>query len=364
MAKLQKKFDELEKKMVPSAVDREDLTIDDEPHTGLSNVDLEKMAAIAFDIHQRMSGTSVLPNGGNTAPPTRTKTGWPKVLLDVEACLKNGETPSVLKLSRANRDRLQDESRAVVGKQKISIGSGHTICLAEGSELTPSSQTTARDGPLWSGMSVFFRLFSMVSLPEEEFSRAAMADFLSVWTEVWDSPKGSRAQRLKFMSAFYTKHVGTLGQDLWMHKMDTDSRLRDNFREGWNPAPCSTCNGTGERTVGQHPGTPRGPRGHRGARNGGGDGGDGGGGGGQPAPRSSNKRDRLPKAPCFSRLALDGICDAGSAVACPYVHDSPCVSCGGTCARASACKSWDPQVVEGKYGRLLSAIRRGGKRQK
>ena len=97
---------------------------------------------------------------------------------------------------------------------------------------------------LWSGISAFNRLFSMmVSMPEEECPRQKLADLFDVWSEIWDSPHGTRYQKLTSVLAFWRKYKATLGDGIWPQTFNSDNRiLRDNLF-GPNPKTCAKVQG-------------------------------------------------------------------------------------------------------------------------
>jgi hypothetical protein len=223
--------------------------------------------------------------------------------------------------------------------------------------------------PLWEGMSGFNRLFwIMANATEEDFPRRAMADFLGVWSEMWDNPNGSHMQKLHGMHLFYDKYASVLGQDKWAGMFDTDTRFLLNALGTEKASVCHGCNGTGEARFGasrpydtiKAPTQPY-DYGSGGGGKGGGKGGGGKGGGGKGGAGGKGKRQ---EGPCSSMLVQSGPCTNDK---CTREH-SPCQSCKGQCANASACAGWDNDVVYSKHSdaidRILAANARNGNKRK
>ena len=181
---------------------------------------------------------------------SRSATGVSRVLDDVKKALCARELPPVMKLSRGNLARVREDTRVSRHSKYICIGgdSGVELRLPNDHVDPRSSMAACRaDGELWSGMSAFNRLFSiMVQLPEEDFPRSALVDFFGVWRELWDVPMGTRTQKMRAMLAFYEKHVGSLGRGGWVDTFDRDARFLLAHLRGRNPPVCPCCAGTGE----------------------------------------------------------------------------------------------------------------------
>jgi hypothetical protein len=285
----------------------------------------------------------------DNTPVPKGKTGWAKILGDVEGCLKAGEVPPVLKLSRANRARVQKEMKAAAADRRVILGSGGATLTLPGVDTDTKALPTDRDSQLWSGLSAFFRLFSiMAALPEEDFPRASLSEFMTVWSEIWDSPMGTHAQKLTASVAFYDKYASTLGTGAWLDKLDSDSRFLLEHMKGDNPGPCGQCSGSGE-SGSSGPG--HGPSGSRGGAR------DSKRGGGKNTP---TKRKGAGNGICASMLVQSRTCNG----ACGRSH-SPCPSCGQGCASAKQCAAWDQSAINSKYGdaikRIEASKRRFGK---
>ena len=309
------------------------------------------MAMTPAMLHQIIEGIRgpALEGREFVTPPPKAKTGWPKVLLDVKASLKAKEMPPVLKLSRANHDRLKKETKADTSSRRIFLGTEGASLTLPGVDAEATVLTSSTDSRLWSGMSAFFRLFSiMAALPEDDFSRDSMSELLTVWSEVWDSPMGTRAQKLAAAIAFYDKYADQLGSGVWLSKFDSDSRFLLEHMKGDNPGVCKHCSGSGEASrLGSSTPTPS-----------------GGGAGGakgttKNGPKQTSKRKlNVGKDFCSTMLIQGSLCTSTS---CGRAH-SPCASCGGACVSAQACKAWDQTLITAKYGtqidRITSAKRR------
>jgi hypothetical protein len=286
----------------------------------------------------RMAPASTPQESKEYVTPPKAKTGYAKVLLDVDASLKANEMPPVLKVSRANRARLQKETKAESTTRRVLIGNDGASLTIPGLDTGVTALTTDKDSQLWSGLSAFNRLFSiMAALPEEDFPRASLSEIMTVWAEVWDSPMGSHTQKLQAYIAFYDKYVGLLGTGVWLSKLDSDTRFLLEHMKGDNPAICNHCLGSGE-----------GPSVITRA-----DGGGGGGGGRKEERRAKETGKRKgPTGPCASMLIQSRTCDSTS---CSRAH-SPCACCGGACKSAKACVAWDQAAVTAKYGAMIERI--------
>jgi len=302
---------------------------------------MKQMMAMAVAMAAQMSP----PKPEATPTPSKAKVGWAKVLVDTKACLVADEVPPVLKLSRANRERLKREATTAADTQKVFLGGiGGVSLLLPASNTDRTTKSNNKDDPVFSGLSGFFRLFAiMASSSEEEFPRAKMADFFSVWTELWDSPRGSRAQTIKAAVTFYKKYVEELGRGTWRVKFDSDSRFLLEALDGPSPGLCSGCGGSGEHTghVAKQ-GTPNDrPSGAKRDRDG----------------PSGKGKPQGPPSPCMSMLDQKETC---ARTGCRFSH-SPCPSCGGGCASAAKCAAWDSKAIADKYGALIRAIKLGSR---
>ena len=286
---------------------------------------------------------------GAVVTATRTLTGWDKVNADVKTAIISGALPHVLKLSRANQEKLEGDSHTADGSRKIQLGQGASISLPGGADDVVTL-TSLHDSALWSGISAFNRLFSMMaSMPEEECPRQKLADLLDVWSEIWDSPRSTRYQKLTSVLAFWRKYKATLGDGIWPQTLNSDNRiLRDNLF-GPNPRTCAKCKGSGEASAsGQHPTPSTSCNAATPSSRG-------------PANPSPNKRKRPNGSnsnnhPCKSRLIKGAVCANPSA--CPFTHDGSCVACGGSCTSTSACSSWDAHAdkVNKRWGKLIKKL--------
>lgn len=303
---------------------------------------MKQLMAMAAAMATQMS----LPRLEATTTPSKVKVGWAKVLVDTKACLVADEVPPVLKLSRANRERLKREATTAADTQRVLLGGiGGASLLLPASNTDRTTKSSAKDDPVFSGLSGFFRLFSiMASSSEEEFPRAKMADFFSVWTELWDSPRGSRAQKMKAAVTFYEKYAEELGRGTWRLKFDADSRFLLEALDGPSPGLCSGCGGSGEHTG--HVAKQRTPsdRPSGGKR-------------GRDGPSGRGAYVQGPPSLCMSMLDQKETC---SRTDCRFSH-GPCPSCGGGCASAAKCAAWDSKVMADKYGALIRTIKSGGR---
>jgi hypothetical protein len=286
-------------------------------------------------------------------PPGKAKTGWPKVLQDTVSAIKAQELPPILKLARSNRERLQKDSKTELASRRFSLGPGGASLVLPGVDTDTVSVPSGKDTRVWSGLSAFNRLFSiMAGMSEEDFPRASLAELLTVWTEAWDSPMGSHEQKLLAVVAFYDKYVDDLGKGSWVKSFDSDSRFLLEHMRGDNPSPCKHCRGSGEgpSVLGCNGGCGGGSRG----------------GGGSTGLRNTKNSNGTPTkragtgasaGVCASMFLQSRTC-AGK---CGRSH-SPCASCGGSCSSAATCGAWDQASVTAKHGDAIAAIARGAKR--
>jgi hypothetical protein len=296
----------------------------------------------------------------NVAPP-KPKTGKAKVLQDIKTSIKAHEMPAVIKLARANLARLMRETKADNTSRKIMLGGAEGLSLTmPGADTDTATVTSNTDSQLWSGLSAFNHLFSiMAAMPEEDFSRASLSDLLTLWKEVWDSPLGTHQQKLKAVQTFYEDHVEDLGKGVWLKQFNTDSRfLLENFK-GDNPPVCKHCLGSGESTGRTANAEGAGGAGaHTTAGNGSADNGSV-----KKGKSKTTPKRKTFKGLCASMLIQSKTCDFGES--CGFAH-SPCASCGGTCKSARACSAWDQAAVHAKHGsqidRINSAVRRKSNR--
>jgi hypothetical protein len=215
--------------------------------------DANMMAHMAAALEAAFAAQVALRQGGApgvTIPKPSRKVGGAKVQSDVEGALRAGKFPPVMKLSRANLARLQEDNKVSRRSRYVRIGGDSGVELRLPDDCKGSSSPTGAryaDGELWSGLSAFNRLFSiMVQLPEADFPRSALVDFFGVWREMWDSPMGTRTQKMRAVLAFYDKYAGSLGRGAWLSTFDSDSRFLLTHLRGRNPPTCPCCAGTGE----------------------------------------------------------------------------------------------------------------------
>ena len=298
------------------------------------------MAMTAFT-QQQLSN----PSSGDLTLAQKPKTRqWPRIIDEVKASLKSQTTAPVLKLSRQYKDRVEKDSKAADSSHKLMLGNGGACITLPGASIDTGTKSTSYDGVLWTGLSAFFRLFKiMATMPEDDLPRAGLADFMTVWSNLWDSPRGSREMKLKTALAFYDKYAGDLGKLTWPTLFDTDSRLLLEHLEGANPGLCRSCNGSGEAS----PDVRNGNDGSRSA---------GGGGGRTRTPRKVNptKRKRSENF-CFSML--DQSASSCTKRDCPFVH-GPCPSCGSNCDSAATCAKWDQPKMTATYGSTIEYLKR------
>ena len=101
-------------------------------------------------------------------------------------------------------------------------------------------------------MGGFFRLFAiMAAMPGEDVPRQALADFLGVWSRIWDSSVGSHQQKIEAMERFYDENASTLGDGTWMRTLGSDMPFWSESFEGNNLPTCAacTCSGAGDRVA-------------------------------------------------------------------------------------------------------------------
>ena len=279
-------------------------------------------------------------------PAAKTKSGWPKVLDDVSTCLSNGEHVNISRLSRGNKRHLEKESRSTSDSHKLSLG-GATLLIA-GPREDSTTVVMKDDGPLWTLLNAFFRFFSiMACLPETTFPRAKLADFMTLWLEIWDSPSGTRLEKAQAAVAFYKDHHESLGQGTWLSTFNANARFSINFlppRVSPNTiTPCLSCDGCGERIGHQD------QRKSTSASDGNGK------GRGRGQNGFDGKRNGSIRSPCLSMIDISvGKCQKGD---CRFPH-TPCPSCGGSCACAQECQAFDAVKITKEYGSLLNAIKR------
>lgn len=276
----------------------------------------------------------------------KAKSGWPKVLDDVSSGLANGEYVNIARLSRGNKRHLEKESRSTSDSHKLSLG-GATLLIA-GPREDSTTVVMKDDGPLWTLLNAFFRFFSiMACLPETTFPRAKLADFMTLWLEIWDSPSGTRLEKAQAAVAFYKDHHESLGQGTWLSTFNANARFSINFlppRVSPNTiTPCLSCDGCGER-IGQQD-----QRKSTSASDGNGK------GKGRGQSGFDGKRNGSIRSPCLSMIDISvGKCQKGD---CRFPH-TPCPSCGGSCACAQECGAFDAVKITKEYGSLLNAIKR------
>jgi hypothetical protein len=302
---------------------------------------MQQQQALCTTLAQNQSG----PRAEVLLSPPKAKTGWAKVVAETKAALIDGSVPPVLKLSRVNRERLIREQTSSTDTRKVLLGGvGGAELHLPGQNTDKTTKSGGNDDTTWSGLSAYFRLFSiMVCMTENEFPRAKMADFFAFWTELWDSPRGSRTQKIKASVTFYEKYTDELGSGTWKNRFDTDSRFLLEALSGESPALCKECGGSGDSR--------KGSTGDRSTS--------------RPSDRNGgtkNKRDRPTRPPgyCLSMLDVAATCTATD---CRFLH-SPCPSCQGKCDSAAKCSAWDQKAITEKYGQLLQAARRGGSKSK
>jgi hypothetical protein len=268
------------------------------------------------------------------------------VISDTKAALANDEVVKVLRLSRSNYRRLKQELKAGAATRRVQIAGGISIEMPS-TDVDHKVVATLKDGPLRSGRSAFYRLFSiMAGCTEEEFPRAKMTEFLGVWAEIWDSPLGTATAKLNGFLAFYEKYAQSLGKGEWLKNLDGDSRFFHENMLGDNPDACHKCRGTGEHDGSAAPARSRASPDKKRARDTG----------------SQSKPAFFANQICASMLIQGRSCPAN----CSRKH-SPCPSCGGACTSATACAAWDSVAVRTKHkdalDRLAAATSRHAKRK-
>ena len=177
------------------------------PGALLSAAQLQQCAAAAIvALHASQSSASAAPGA---APVPKAKTGYSKALADVKLSIKTGDFPgaiSVLKLSRAHKAKLTKDGKTASSARSIQLADGASLTLPAGTDDVVA-HSSAHDHPVWSGLSAFNKLFAMMAaMPEEEFSRAALSDMLSVWSTIWDSTNGTRQEKLDLVLAFFKNY--------------------------------------------------------------------------------------------------------------------------------------------------------------
>jgi hypothetical protein len=311
-----------------------------------NNAVMLEMLAMMQKQHQSLVAVAMNNNGPRDIAPVITlkaKTGWNKVLAEVKAALVEGSVPSVLKLSRVNRERLVREQTSSSDTRRVMLGgTGGAEILLPGQNTDKTTKSNATSDATWSGLSAFFRLFQiMATLTEDEFPRAKLADFFAFWTELWDSPRGKHTEKIKACVTFYEKYADELGSGTWKRRFDTDSRFLLEALSGEVPALCSQCGGCGESS--------KKAQGDRAS--------------GQKSERSNgtkNKRDRKPNGYCMSMIDQSSTC---SETGCAFKH-SPCPSCQGKCESAAKCGAWDQKVMDSKYSAIIAGVKRGGHKKR
>ena len=334
VAALQRLTAELETKLASAA---SALAASEKIAADRSNADQEtlaqSMAKIAKLLANQADGTS--SNGAIPAVP-RGKVGMAKLFADAKAMLKANQFPAVLKFSRAHIAKIKKDTKDNRGSRCVMIGGGAGIELKIPSDdsFAPATRSYV-DGELWNGLSALLKLSTiMVGMPDNDLPRPALMDFFGVWSTIWDSPMGSRAQKLHAFLTFYDKYAGDLGRGSWADSLSRDSMFLLENLQGRNPAICRCCAGTGEE--GSGPGCrgsnsrdrPRRP---------------------QPQPRgtsSPSKRERGNKMTGLCLSMLDQYTSCGSKT-CRHSH--ACL-CGSNCVSAAKCPKWNQKDVDARYG--------------
>jgi hypothetical protein len=223
---------------------------------------------------------------------------------------------------------------------------------------TDKSAPVPKGSKVWTGISAFNRLFSiMANSAEEDFPRKALAEFLDVWTNVWDSPMGSHAQKLDTVVAFYDKHAHILGQGLWVTTFSSDSLFLFERMVGEKPPMCSNCAGSGECV----PNAFKGESHQSGnGNNQSGNGNNQSGNGNKPNKAKPDQKRKQLDGYCASMLIQGKTCDG----TCGRQHQ-PCPSCKKNCSSASNCGEWDQAGITAAHGvsidKINSAARRNTK---
>jgi hypothetical protein len=255
---------------------------------------------------------------------------------------------NILNFNRGNKRRLEQEARSATDSHKVSLGGSNGIALLiDGPRDDNTTLATKADDLLWSHLNAFFRCFSiMASMPESKFTRVKLAEFLTLWLEIWDSPSGTRLEKAQAAVAFYREYYESLGKGSWLSTFNGNARFSLNHlppRVAPNTiSQCSSCGGCGEHTGQQD--QKKAPRTPDGGVRGKGKGKNGSGSGFAPNP-------------CFSMLDKSvGKCNRPN---CRFSH-GPCPSCGGACACAEECVKFDAVKITKEYGSLLDNRGRGG----
>ena len=303
---------------------------------------------------QQIMNTRLMEERGNAVKPAefvtppKGKTGWARIVEDTKAALIDGVVPPVLKLSRVNRERLIREHTTSSDTRKVLLGGlGGAVLHIPNANDDKTTKVGQKDDLTWSGLSAFFRLFTiMMRMPEEDFPRSKLVDFFDFWAELWDAPRGSRAQKIKATVTFYEKYAEELGTGTWKSRFDTDSRFLLEALHGESPDICRTCGGSGDKGTSVANETAPSNRTS--------------GGGGRTHEPAKRGRDDRAKSYCISMLELSAKCEAKD---CRYLH-SPCPSCGGACPNAAACAAWDQQKITDKYSRLIAAVKKNKPRKR
>ena len=316
--------------------------------TGLDPEVFKQMQMMAALIQLQQQGKPATEAAGTASPLPKAKIGWEKILADTKASIIAKESPMVLKLCRANRDRVKAEAKTTSGASRVLMGgAGGVEILLPGVAAVTVTRTSATDDSTWSGLNGFFRLFSMMAaMTEEEFPRAGLADFLGMWSDLWDYSRGTRLGKIKAATAFYDAHADALGKGTWDTTFKSDSLFLFEHLEGANPALCGACGGSGEQTGHDHVRSPNKNR----NTNGGGRGNTNGRAGTQDKNATGTKRKSA--WPCLTMLKPTATCDRA---VCPFNHPA-CVSCGLDCKSASVCVDWQQAKVDAEWGAAISKM--------
>ena len=302
--------------------------------------DMEQMAAMAAAL---MAAQGAISKPGS-APVSTKQAGPEKLTDDARNALKLRKFPPVMPLSRSNFARVRTNAKELRASRTIFVGGADGLELrvpTDGNSGLPAAKTFT-DGELWTGMSAFNRLFTiMMEMSEDDLPRSCLVDFFVVWRELWDSPLGTRTQKLKAMLAFFDKYADSLGQGAWGDKFDRDSRFIIEHLQGDNPVICPCCAGAGEHGAGSscrtRSGGVRDRNGDRGAR-------------------GDRDRERRPRdAPPRKRARMTNVClsmldrgtDCPNPETCRHSHTCPC---GSNCGSARNCPQWDQRAIDAKYG--------------
>ena len=194
----------------------------------------------------RNLSASTKPRGGTTqARPARKD--FDGVVDSTKEALRARRFANPVALCRANESALKLSARRRPGRQALSLGADGAVVLSEGVEGDVVDKSLV-DGAFWSAMGGFFRLFAiMAAMPGEDVPRQALADFLGVWSRIWDSSVGSRQQKIEAMERFYDERASTLGDGTWMKTLGSDMPFWSESFKGKNLPTCGACSGTGDR---------------------------------------------------------------------------------------------------------------------